>query len=89
MVICGLSVFSVTGSTFGCQVQVKPYVLFTEPSYYLVADEPTVTPNQRLYRGLVDINVQLLREEHLEVISSLILVEFGKMFLANYGPFDA
>lgn len=77
VVICGLSVFSVTSSPLGCKVWVQPYVVFTEPSYNLVAGEPTLTPNQRFYRGLVEINVQLLSEEHLEVISTFLPVGCG------------
>lgn len=58
-----------TASADGCKVRVQSYVIFTEPSYYAVAGEPTVTPVQKLYRGLIDLNVQLTGDQHLEVLA--------------------
>ncbi len=67
VLICIFCTLYGSASAGGCKVRVQSYVIYTEPSYYAVAGEPTVTPVQKFYRGLIDLNVQLTGDEQLEV----------------------
>jgi hypothetical protein len=42
----------------GCEVTVKSYLLYADPSYMTGTTDPTATPVPTSFQGLVDLNVR-------------------------------
>jgi hypothetical protein len=66
-----------------CEVVVKSYLLYADPSYMTGTHEPTATPVPHTFMGLVDINVKSTGSSSIAVSALRAVVQNPRQILVR------